>query len=106
MWASVTPVVLDRFPKGDAGVGAEVARACRNAGLPAPEEVAVGRHSPVYGVPPSNRFPTRRPGKAGPRRPYAHVVVRFPGAVAGPVVVGAGRYFGLGLLRPIPAARA
>jgi CRISPR-associated protein Csb2 len=102
VWSSVTPVVLDRFPEPDGrDVGAIAAGAFRRAGLPAPEQVAASRFSPLHGVPPSNRFPTHRPGH-GPRRPFTHLTVRFPGPVAGPVLVGAGRYFGLGLFRPLP----
>lgn len=102
VWSSVTPVVLDRFPEpGGRDVGAIAAGACQRAGLPAPEEVAAARESPLYGVPPSNRFPTQRSGR-GPRRPFTHLTLRFPVPVTGPVLVGAMRYFGLGLFRPLP----
>src|SRR5262249_36221267 len=71
-WASVTPVVFDRFPKPNGrDVGAIVSRACLRAGLPSPVEVAVGRYSPLFGVSPSYKFPTHRGGAERARRLYA-----------------------------------
>lgn len=105
LWASATPVVLDRFPRRDGrDAGAVVAAACRNVGLPSPDEVALSRHSVLFGVPPSGCFVTRRPGpgRSDVPRPYTHLTLRFASPVAGPVLLGAGRYFGLGLLRPLP----
>jgi CRISPR-associated protein Csb2 len=109
-WASVTPVLLDRFPKRDGrGVGNILGRSCEHAGLPRPAAIAAGRYSPLYGVQPSFRFVTRRPlaeGKAAPAaRLYTHAELTFDRPVLGPVVLGAGRYFGLGLFRPLPEGR-
>lgn len=110
-WASVTPVVLDRHlkKKTDAEPRELIARACRNAGLlfPDPDRVQTGRHSAVPGAPSS------RPHRGAPpwdrwqvpdafrSRPLVHAVVEFPEPVQGPVLLGAGRFVGLGLMRAI-----
>jgi CRISPR-associated protein Csb2 len=103
-WSSVTPVVLDRFPKrGGRGAAAILARACAHVGLPRPAEVALDHFSPLHGVEPSFRFVTRRGRAAEPGAPrlYAHVALAFERPVRGPVLLGARRHFGLGLLRPL-----
>jgi CRISPR-associated protein Csb2 len=111
-WASVTPVALDENP-GDlssrdpeaaarAVERAEeiVARACERIGLPRPRWVQVMRRSLFDAAPPAARFmPFPRNG-CGLRRVCVHVEIRFEEPVGGPVVLGAGRYFGLGLCRP------
>jgi CRISPR-associated protein Csb2 len=102
-WATVTPIELDGFPddRYGADTAAMVARSCRRIGLPAPTEVVVGPASVVPGVPPVGRFVAWRTARPGPRRPLVHAVVGFPVAVQGPVLLGSGRYRGLGLCRPL-----
>jgi CRISPR-associated protein Csb2 len=104
-WSSVTPVLLDRFPKKGAGVLAVLARACQHVGLPRPAEAAADRHSPLHGVEPSFRFVVRRPGPRQAPRLFTHATLTFADAVRGPLLLGAGRYFGLGLLRPLQEER-
>jgi CRISPR-associated protein Csb2 len=106
-WSSVTPVVFDRFPKRNGrGLEASIARSCGYVGLPSPTEVVADHHSPLHGVEPSFRFITQRatPSQAerepNPRL-YTHVTLTFARPVRGPVLLGASRYFGLGLLRPL-----
>ncbi len=109
VWASVTPMVLDRHLKK--GTGAEVrkliAQACENAGLPRPDPLRIwsGRQSSVKGVPPVN---TRRGSPEQERwlvpesvasRFLVHAVIDFEQEVGGPVLLGAGRYNGLGCFR-------
>lgn len=103
-WASVTPVLLDRFPRGGTespDAAAIVARSCAHVGLPAPQAITLSAHSPWAGVPPAHRFRRRR-RMADPARPAVHVRLRFAEPVSGPMLLGAGRYFGLGLMRPEP----
>jgi CRISPR-associated protein Csb2 len=102
-WASVTPVLLDRFPKRSGrGLGKVFARSCEHVGLPHPVEVLAEHHSPLFGVEPSSRFVTQRATPGGPKaRLFTHVTLTFAEPVRGPVLLGAGRYFGLGLLRPL-----
>jgi CRISPR-associated protein Csb2 len=104
-WASVTPVLLDRFPgRNGRGIGDVIACGCAYVGLPRPAEVLAIRHSPLHGVEPSFRFVTRRAAAARARL-YTHVVLTFEKEVRGPILLGAGRYFGLGLLRPVQEGR-
>jgi len=103
-WATTTPIVLDRMPPRrtrdrDAFMRCEIGRACERISLPHPTHVAVGDVSPLVGVPHAAAFPPL-PTKSGQRRRHVHAVIRFATPVAGPVILGAGRFRGLGLLRP------
>lgn len=101
LWASVTPVVYERWTKGRPGPD-EVRRWCRHAGLPEEVDVvdvAFSEHPLVSGgidLSPSLVF--RSPED---RRPYSHLVVRFDRTVEGPIALGRGRQFGMGLLAPV-----
>jgi CRISPR-associated protein Csb2 len=68
-------------------------------------EIAVGRHSPLHGVPPSWSFKTHRDRDEAkePRRLIRHVTIRFDTPVSGPLALGSLRYFGFGLMRPLEA---
>lgn len=109
VWASVTPVVLDRHLKRrDEDEAQElIAVACERAGLPRPStsRIRVGKHSAIVGAPPS-RPPSGAPHWSGWRvpkhlatRPLVHVAIDFECDVEGPVLIGAGRFAGLGLFR-------
>ncbi len=100
-WASVTPVVHERWTKGRPSAH-EVRRWCLHAGLPDDvevTEVSFSTHPVVTGgvdLAPSLVF--RSPED---RRPYSHLVVRFDRLVEGPIALGRGRQFGMGLLAPL-----
>ncbi|MFP4203554.1 MAG: type I-U CRISPR-associated protein Csb2 [Opitutales bacterium] len=113
VWASVSPVVLDRHPKTDprkdrSGYLAEVAtiitESCRRIGLPDPVEIDIDKTSWHRGAPRAKPGPDgyplmpARPG--GPNRRQVHVWLRFDQPVLGPVLLGAGRYRGYGLCKP------
>lgn len=113
-WASATPVALHRNPgrllKGDSRSRARavgraeesVARACEHIGLPPPAAVRVMYASRFRSAPPAAPFaPYPRKGQ-GLRRLCVHVELHFSRPVAGPVLLGAGRYFGVGLCAPCP----
>jgi CRISPR-associated protein Csb2 len=114
VWASTTPMLLDRFPSRDdpAEEAAIIAAACRNIGLPEPMEIEIHKHAAVRGA--ETCFPSRghrsRPNWSFPRdakfarRVRRHVVLRFAEAVTGPVVLGAGRFSGFGLCLPLDTA--
>jgi len=121
VWASVSPMLLDRFPKLIKQNGKEqvanmpeykpgdspeeiVADACERIGLPRPKAIRLHKNSLVLGVPPSTRFRLRRRDGEAPR-PASHVIVEFGEPVQGPVLLGAGRYFGLGLFFPLHALK-
>jgi CRISPR-associated protein Csb2 len=100
-WASVTPVLFDRFPKRNrGGIEEVIAKGCEYVGLPRPSEVIADRYSPLFGVEPSFKYVKER--RTGPKaKLYTHVTLTFDQDVRGPILLGAGRYFGLGLLRPL-----
>jgi CRISPR-associated protein Csb2 len=107
-WASVTPVALDRHP-GDPWcpslpkreravreVTATLERAIGRIGLPAPETIELLPAAAFAGVPAARSFLEVGTGRL--RRCLVHARVTFATDVEGPVVVGAGRYQGLGLM--------
>lgn len=104
-WATVTPVVLDRhFDGKDKWEHAteNVKDACERVGLPRPQEVLLHPVSMIEGVPRSTDFPYLIRKKDGGRMHHAHAVIVFEKNVKGPVLVGAGRFRGYGLCRPLP----
>lgn len=112
VFVTVTPIVLDRHlkEKGTARqreAAAQIAAACRNIGLPEPEGVVVDKHSAIEGAPcayPSGNSPRWMNWRLPPSlasRQLIHAVFRFAEPVDGPVILGAGRFVGLGLCRPI-----
>ena len=103
-WASVTPVVLNRHFDGDDKwelAADSVKDACSHIGLPRPNEVLLHPVSLVEGVPHSREFVQLRRKRDGGRQIHMHAVVIFDEPVAGPVLIGAGRFRGYGLCRPM-----
>jgi CRISPR-associated protein Csb2 len=111
-FATVTPIVLDRhLKKTGAGrqeeIVAGIVSACRNIGLPEPAAVIPLKHSAVEGAPsawPSGSAPSwtrwRLPSSLASRT-LTHAIIRFADKVGGPVMLGAGRFVGLGLCRRV-----
>lgn len=129
-WASVTPVVLDRFPKNsrtedrkawEQEVREIVLQSCVRAGYPAPIAIDLDTTSWLMGSPRAysksrplrgtdlqdertdlgDGFP-RFPTRNGkPPRLQIHVHLTFDCQVKGPVLMGAGRFLGYGFFRPI-----
>ena len=97
-WVSVFPVVHERRVKGPLTV-AEVARWCAWSGLPEP--VAL-REARVPLVPGAVALDPVEVYHGEQRRPYSHLALTFADPVTGPVALGRGRHFGLGLMAPIP----
>ena len=103
-WATVTPVVFDRHPKGrdrDSQAEEMVGDSCEHIGLPRPRDVILAQVSLHLGVPHSRSFPPLRRGSGGGRPRHLHAVVTFTEPVQGPVILGAGRYLGYGMCRPV-----
>ncbi|HET7505462.1 MAG TPA: type I-U CRISPR-associated protein Csb2 [Kofleriaceae bacterium] len=112
-WASATPVALDRNP-GDLqdpdprlraaafdAAKASIIAAVQRIGLPAPAELDVVRSCVLPGTAKPRAF-SRFPSDAGKQqRVLVHVRLVFPGPVRGPVLIGAGRYQGMGLCLPV-----
>jgi CRISPR-associated protein Csb2 len=89
----VTPIVLDRHPKRGETPQTLVADAAERSGWPRPTAVDLPYRT-LPQVPPAGAFIGRGAGHR------VHAVLRFTQPVRGPMLIGRGRYFGLGLLRP------
>jgi CRISPR-associated protein Csb2 len=90
-------VIYDRVPRRRTSLEQIIAESCRRAGLPAPVRIHAAGASAVDRIPPARAFQCR----AKERRPRAHLVLEFSHPVAGPVLLGAGRFQGLGLFVPV-----
>jgi CRISPR-associated protein Csb2 len=105
-WSTVTPIAYDHHPKAKvkseyvAEIAAMITAGCKRIGLPHPREVIVTPVSAHLGTPPSHAFPLLR-RKDGSERRHTHAILLFDEAVRGPVIIGAGRYRGYGLCRPM-----
>ncbi|MCK6575898.1 type I-U CRISPR-associated protein Csb2 [Myxococcota bacterium] len=115
-WATVTPVVLGRFP-GDlrSPNAAKAERAQREAiatlvesvvrsGLPPPVDVRLSHTPVVHGALHAGDVLPYTRGRGGPAMFHIHARFEFAKPVAGPVLVGAGRHLGMGLCRPLHAS--
>ena len=107
VWASVTPVVLDHHPKKGHSAEDIIADGCERVNLPRPASVFVSRHSRVSGAPPAfagkGRDKDWLPPKPGflDNKFVCHAVVTFDRDVRGPVLLGAARYYGMGMFVPL-----
>jgi CRISPR-associated protein Csb2 len=105
-WSTVTPIALDRHPKASdkaqyqKEVAVSIAAACDRVGLPKPREVVVTQVSAHPGVPPSFAF-SRLQRKNGSERRHTHAILVFDELVCGPMLIGAGRFRGYGVCRPM-----
>jgi len=100
-WASVTPVALSAHPKPKKGLTDEavVLRDFARLGLPTPAELHLQSVSYVRGGVRAGDSSRHGVSSIAGRR-LRHVFVRFSERVQGPILVGAGRYMGFGLLLP------
>ncbi|MBL9145344.1 MAG: type I-U CRISPR-associated protein Cas5/Cas6 [Verrucomicrobiaceae bacterium] len=117
VWASVTPVVLDHHPKHDPAsakgsereawrqeVAESVIGSCERIGLPAPIRIDIDKTSWHRGAPRAKPGPGGMPwlsSKTGHSKQQVHVLLEFGCEVQGPVLLGAGRYRGYGLCKPL-----
>lgn len=115
-WVSATPVALPTHPgplsKGSAAARSKawdraeqaVIASCRHVGLPEPAQVEVSLDPFIRGARPAADFPPfrqrGRDGKPVARR-LVHAALVFDQPVEGPLALGAGRFLGLGLMRPV-----
>ena len=103
-WASITPIVMDRMYRRRDGDRDEwqreqIAAMCRRVDLPEPVEVHVRRVAFHRGAPAVPSMPGL-PRKDGTGRQLNHALIRFSAATHGPILLGAGRFRGYGLLKP------
>lgn len=104
-WTTVTPVLFDDLPnRPNSNQSYRILHGSfSKQGLPEP---VFGKsrqlnHAVIKGVPRSQDFNIKNFRKPGDRRPWTHLTVEFEEPVAGPVIVGALRFFGLGLMMPV-----
>jgi CRISPR-associated protein Csb2 len=99
-YATATPVELDRYVDDRLGDEAEeiVAESAVRIGLPRPIRV---RLSPVSALDGGGHVKDIRRAGDRPKRPLVHAILDFDESVRGPVLLGSGRYRGLGLCRPL-----
>lgn len=115
-WATATPIALPTHPgklsrgktetRSKAWQKAEeaVARSCQHVGLPEPSHVAVSFSPFIHGARPAPDYPAfSQTGTKGNEvcRKLLHATIIFDNPVSGPLVLGAGRFLGLGLLLPL-----
>ena len=118
-WASVTPMALPAHPgdlrKGSAASRSKawaraeeaVAKSCEHVGLPRPVDIQVSLVSHFVGARPANDYPAFRQGRqdaGGVVRRLVHASVGFAEPVRGALMLGSGRFVGLGLMRPVDEA--
>ncbi len=118
-WVSATPIALPRHPGRLVGgtataqakaweeAEAAVLAAGVHVGLPEPTAVEVTLRPFIKGARPTRHFPafSQRGRDGSPvRRQLVHALLTFEHPVRGPLMLGAGRFMGLGLMRPIPAS--
>lgn len=106
VWTSVTPYLHPWYSKPGFGIVEQVRRECGNRGLPAPVEIRTfdsirirGRERrPVH----FHRFRSsgrhRQPDSRG-----SLLRITFEQPIAGPLALGFGCHYGLGMFRPAPA---
>lgn len=94
-FVTVTPVVLDRFPRRERSVSDEIIASIRNAGIPEPDDVEFARVPLCPGA--ASAHEMRGPVPPGLR---IHLRLQFGRPVRGPLMIGRGRYRGIGLLMP------
>lgn len=113
-FVTATPIALDRNPgnlrsnqqgathKASIDAQRSIALACERIGLPQPISVEISMAPLLSGAQPAHSF-LPWPGLPGrTSRVLVHADIRFGEPVRGPVLLGAGRYFGLGLCLPSP----
>lgn len=105
-WISTTPYLHPWFAKKRFGVAEQIARECRERGLAEPESVAGTGPVMVRGKErrPAHfhRFRNTRKRLTQPDTRGQFVRITFPEPVEGPVALGFGCHYGLGVFRPEP----
>lgn len=99
-FATVTPIVLDHYPKKNRSIEAILQEGLVFAGYPEAKGIQVEPGPPVAAAPLAGHLRGDMP--PGVR---VHATFTFATAISGPLLVGRGRFRGLGLCMPRPAWR-
>lgn len=114
-WRSSLPIALDRFPgeltnrdpqRAETAYGRAVdsiEAACRRCGYPTPAAIRLARRSGLPGIPDAPVFASVAAARGKPHQVLVHAELSFDAPICGPLLLGRGRYFGLGLLVPVLA---
>lgn len=117
-FVTATPIALDRHPgnlrsnvehaahKAAEEAERSIADACERIGLPRPSSVSISLAPLLPGAQHVRQFVPWPPQPNRARRARVHAKIEFLEKVFGPVLLGAGRYFGLGLCLPITDSKA
>ena len=95
-WATATPIAIDRHVRKGRDPGPGIADSVERLGLPRPSSVKVSRGGMTYGASHAAKW-VQHAGRGG----LWHATIGFDQEVLGPVIIGAGRYRGLGLCLPV-----
>lgn len=131
-WSTVTPVVLDRYPKTNPRTRQKAWRkevtnilleSCLRSGLPVPDCIDFHASAWLSGISNAMVRTQRKHGRTSRReaegfpplpqkakggtkggvRPQVHVSLEFDQPVEGPLFIGAGRFTGYGFFKPVSA---
>ncbi|HVY76889.1 MAG TPA: type I-U CRISPR-associated protein Csb2 [Solirubrobacterales bacterium] len=104
-WATVTPVIHSRWAKGRdvEALAAQVAADCAHVDLPEPEQIEFLRAPAIIAgaqrlVPDAKAL--REEWRASIQGPRSHLQLVFGEEIAGPLLLGRARHFGVGLMLP------
>ena len=100
VWATATPMALDRWPKRNLPAEEIVKGSLVAMGLPEPDRVVCDGLSPVRGAVRAREYPARNGNRF-----ITHAIIEWARPVTGPLLIGADRYFGSGLCRPLADGR-
>lgn len=95
-WSSVTPIALDRWPKRNNPPEKIITKSLMTMGLPRPLKVVCSNHSPIKSAANPRKYPARKGNRF-----ITHATIEWDTPVEGPILIGADRYFGGGLCRPL-----
>ena len=101
-WVSAFPVVQERRVRGEIQLD-DVSMWSRHVGLPAPTKARWSRVPLMPGAAKLHAADVFRRNED--RRPFGHLWIEFAEAVSGPIALGRGRQFGLGLMLPVDLPR-
>lgn len=103
LWASVTPVILPRFPKKNLSILQIVNEQLQALGYPVAHRVTYRPLGALTGTPSVHDF--RAFGTRYLENVWMHLILEFEREIVGPVVAGKGIYFGYGFFAPVMQRR-